>query len=232
MAPKGIAAKAGLVRRAIQKTLIGPLRYRRGDGYDAQRFWEHRFSRYGTSLRGAGHEGRTEEENRREYEAAAAIVTARLERARTAIKTARILEVGCGTGFYTQLLQSLGAVSYTGLDITDVLFEEHRARFPDFEFVRSDVTDEPLEGEYDIILMIDVAEHIVSDEAFRGAMSNIRSALAPDGLLLVGPFTPESRNHLFYVRFWSLDEARSALKGLQEIECTPFRDGLLLSLTK
>ena len=55
------------LRRAASKLLTGPLKYRRGTGYDARRYWSDRFGRYGMSLRGPGNEGLSNDENRRLY---------------------------------------------------------------------------------------------------------------------------------------------------------------------
>ena len=50
------ANPVGFIRRMWFKFVAGPAKYRRGEGYDAARYWEDRFSQYGRSLRGAGHE--------------------------------------------------------------------------------------------------------------------------------------------------------------------------------
>lgn len=220
-----------LLKRGIEKTVIGPIRYRSRSGYDARRYWADRFARHGTSLRGAGHEGLGEDENAQAYAKAAAIVLQEIERVGIDLSRSSVLEIGCGSGFYTALMKDHGVRDYTGIDITDELFDVHRRRFPRYRFVRQDVTSQPIERAFDLILMIDVAEHIVDNSAFASAMRNARSALREGASFVVGPFLDEGKKHLFYIRFWSVQEARENLQGLTERACVPFRDGYLLTFT-
>ncbi len=180
---------------------------------------------------GAGHEGLSEEENRQEYEKAGALFADLLRREARDLGTARYLEIGCGQGFYTQIAANLGVKAYTGVDITDVLFPELSRRFPDYEFLRQDVTSDPLEGEYDVVVMIDVSQHIVTEEQITDAMRNVGRGLAPGGLFLVGPLVERGGRHMFHVRWWSVDEIRQRFEGFRD-STIRFRDGQLLSLRR
>ena len=58
----------GFIKRVFFKKFIGPKRYGQGNDYDAARYWEDRLSKYGdSSLKGVGDEGKSEEDNIREY---------------------------------------------------------------------------------------------------------------------------------------------------------------------
>ena len=222
-----------LVRRAAFKTVIGPLRYRRGEGYDSERYWRDRFARYGTTPgRASGIEGLSEDQNRAEYETATRIVLDAAEGAGVDLKTARVLDVGCGPGFFTEAFAARGVSDYTGVDITDHLFGELRERFPDYRFVRADATEDTLEGEYDLVILIDVAFHIVETERFDRCVENLARVLAPGGILLVGAMVAQQRRELFYVRFWSVDDLRSRLEHLVELERVPYRVGYLQRFRK
>ena len=226
------AGPIDLVRRALFKAVVGPIKYRSKRGYDARRYWGDRFRRYGvSSIRGAGHEGLSEEENRREYEQAGVVFTDLLRTEVPDLSSARYLEIGCGQGFYTQLAADLGVKSYTGADITDVLFPELSRRFPDYQFVRRDVTADRLEGEYDVVVMIDVSQHIVTEEQIDEAMRNVARVLRPGGLYLIGPLVEEGGRHMFHVRWWSVDEIRRRFEGFQG-STIPFRNGRLLILRR
>ncbi len=226
------AGPLDLIRRALLKGVVGPIKYRSKRGYDARRYWSDRFRRYGvSSFRGAGHEGLSEEENRQEYERAGAVFTGLLRREVADPGSARYLEIGPGQGFYTQLAADVGVKTYTGVDITDVLFPELTRRFPDFQFARRDVTSDPIEGEYDVVAMIDVSQHIVTEEQLDEALKNVARVLAPGGLFLIGPLVEEGGRHMFHVRWWSVDEIRRQFEGF-EGSTTPFRDGHLLSLRR
>ena len=54
------------IRRALFKTIVGSRKYGKGNDYDATRYWHNRFSKYGQSLKGAGDEGLSEEDLKKE----------------------------------------------------------------------------------------------------------------------------------------------------------------------
>lgn len=222
----------GLLRRAVSKKLTGRMKYRSGTGYDAQRYWTDRFDKYGASLRGAGHEGLPEDANEKMYTEAAGIFESVVGSLEVDLTRARALEVGCGTGFYTARLHGLGVESYTGVDITSTLFDTHRHRFPNYRFVQGDVTRDPIAGEFDLAVMIDVTEHIVARDALEAAFANVGRALAPGGYFIVGPQFERSRRHLFYVHFWSVEDVKSMLRDWAEVAQREFRNGTLLVFQK
>lgn len=226
------AGPVDLLRRVLFKTIVGPIKYRSSKGYDADRFWRDRFAKYGISLRGSGDEGLSEERNRRAYQEAASIVVALTSQLVDNVSAARVLDVGCGPGFYTQVIAELGVKSYTGIDITDTLFPLLVERFPDYSFVRKDITSDQLDGQFDLVLIIDVVEHIVVDDALEAAIGNVKDVVAPGGILLVGPLMEESRRHLFYVRFWSMDEFAAHLAELPVVASVPFRNGYLMAFRR
>jgi len=222
----------GLVKRAISKKLTGRLKYRSGTGYDAEKYWGDRFKKYGSSLQGAGHEGLTEEANEAMYLEAARVFQEAVEPLLHGIQDATVLEIGVGTGFYTDLLHRSGINHYTGVDITDALFDDHRRRFPEYRFLQADVTKDPVEGSYDLAIMIDVTEHIVTRDALDAAFRTIRDALRPGGCFVVGPQFDQSRRHLFYVHFWSVQDVADAFSDWDEVARKAFRDGHLLIFRK
>lgn len=134
----------GFFRRAFYKTLIAPVKYRVKGGYDAARYWSDRFSKYGTSMKGVGDEGLSEQDNRTMYESAGAVFLDLCRQEGIDLSTARVLEIGCGNGFYTRLLKQQGVNRYVGVDITDALFPLLVERFPSFQFIRRDITADPL----------------------------------------------------------------------------------------
>ena len=216
------------VRRVVFKTIVGPRRYRAEAGYDAQRFWGDRFRKYGTALRGSGDEGLSEEQNKVVYEKAAATLVEAVERTGVDLTRARVVDVGCGPGFFTGVLHANGAAAYTGVDITDALFPELEARFPGYRFLRRDVTSDSLDETWDLVMMIDVAEHIVDPAAFDRAIANLADAVAPGGTLVIGPLLDRSAKHLFYVRFWSTQDVAGRLDGFEHLDDLPFRNGSLM----
>jgi SAM-dependent methyltransferase len=220
----------GFAKRALYKTVLGPLRYRTADGYDAARYWRDRFTNHGRTLQAVGDEGLSPAENQQMYEDAAKVFGSVCREQAIDCENARVLEIGCGSGFYAQLLHDWGVGDYVGLDITDVFFPELRDRFPAFDFVRRDITADEVEGTFDLVLMIDVVEHIVSDARFASAMEQVRSCLAPGGLFVVSPMVEERPRSMFYQRFWSAQDVVPHFPGYSFGELTPFRHGHMLTV--
>jgi len=229
---KALRDPVGAVRRTVDKLVIGPLRYRKGRGYDAQAYWGNRFSRYGRSLRGPGDEGLSETDNDRDYAVAGETFRTFCAQNGVDFATAKTLEIGPGTGFYTRIMVAAGAAALTGVDITDVLFKNLRAELPDIELRQGDVTRDAIGGTFQIAVMIDVIEHIVTDDAFRAALANIANAVDEDGVLVLGPVLDRHGRHLYYVHFWTEEDARAALPDWRVVDAVPFRSGRLLLLRR
>lgn len=215
---------AAFLKRTFAKLLVGPLKYGTGSRFDPSRFWRDRYSKYGLSLQGSGDEGFSEAENRAMYERAAAAFLEACRRAGVSLAGRRVLDIGCGTGFYTALLREQGVAAYTGVDVTDVLFERHRGRFPGYRFLRADATVEELSGEYDLVIMLDVIQSIVTRERLDFALQNARRAMAPGAAFVVAPLMPETRKHLFYMHFWSRRDLERNFPGYAIGESLPFRN--------
>lgn len=223
----------GFVKRVFYKLVLGPLRYRRGEGYEAETYWRDRFRRYGRSYKAVGHEGLSEDENASAYAEAAREFLRVCEEQGVDFANARVLDIGCGTGFYAALLRDAGVKHYRGIDVTDVFFPSLRQEFPSFEFLRCDVTAERLTGSFNLVIIIDVTEHIVEDHRLSFAMDNIRRCLSEDGLVLLAqPLSDPGEKDLFYLRFWSLSDIQENFPGYSFSDPVPFRNGILVSIRK
>jgi len=146
-----------------------------------------------------------------------------------ALAGASVLEIGCGTGFYTEILRRQGARAYVGLDITDALFSELRKKYPDFVFEKGDITRAAPNGRYDIVLMIDVTQHIVEDRRFFTAMENVKAALKPGGVFIVTSWlTPERIQRQPHEVARPLEAYRQAFPDAAFSDPRPFRDKNIL----
>lgn len=199
--------------RILYKVTIGPYKYSKEDGYDAENYWKDRFSKYGFSIKGVGHEGLSEEENVKKYYDIGKVFKTICYDERIDFQISKILEIGIGTGFYTNILHDLGAKNYTGIDITDVLFFENRKKFSQYEFIKKDITVDKIDDKFDLIVMIDVIEHIVEKSKFVFAMNNIKNALSSDGIFIIYPITDITKKHIFYVHSWSLKDMNDIFSG-------------------
>ena len=87
-------------------------------------------------------------EPRLDFRVAAESVTA------TGIAGPRLLEVGCGSGYYSEVFATLvpGGVSYTGIDYSEAMIVRARAHYPSTTFEVADATRLPwADGAFDIV---------------------------------------------------------------------------------
>ncbi len=76
-------------------------KYRGQDGYDAARFWHDRLKTHGQNLKGVGYTKLSHAENLENYLAAKETFLTYCEQEKVDFKRVRMLDVGCGVGFYT-----------------------------------------------------------------------------------------------------------------------------------
>jgi SAM-dependent methyltransferase len=105
-----------------------------------------------------------------------------------------VLEIGCGSGFYTEYCVRQGVEEYVGVDLTSVSVATLRQRYPQYRFIQADIGQEEIDmtGEFDVVLASDVLFHIVDDDAFGVAIRNIASYLAKGGLLIASDIFPNT----------------------------------------
>ncbi len=212
--------------RVVSKLIIEPIKYYGGGkDYNAKKYWDDRFSKYGFSNIGPGDEGLTEEENKKRYAESSRILITLFKLENIQFNKIKVLEVGCGAGFYAQVLKDLGVKNYTGLDISDVLFPGLKERFPEFNFIRKDITSDMINDKFDLIIMVDVILHIVTEKKLSSAMENIKNSLKSKGAFIVVPiFLNESKRYLFYSRYWSLKDIKKRFIGYEFKECVKIPD--------
>jgi ubiquinone/menaquinone biosynthesis C-methylase UbiE len=70
------------------------------------------------------------------------------------IRHPRLLEIGCGSGYYSEVFSALvpGSVDYTGIDYSKAMIERARARYPSAAFEVADARILPYpDGAFDIV---------------------------------------------------------------------------------
>ena len=152
-------------------------------GYRPREFWEERLAEQ-FDLRGTGETGLSLAYNRACYALRAQVLTRALRAAGTDPRGRSVLDVGCGTGFFTAYFLARGA-RVTGVDIAPTSVERLRARFPEARFVLADVSEAEIEGRFDVVNAFDVLYHIVDDGRWEAAVRRLGEAVLPGGLLLV-----------------------------------------------
>jgi len=219
----------GTLRLVVRYSVIDRLMYFEHGGYDARRYWQDRFLRHGFSLLAVGHEGLSEEDNRENYFSARAVFLDFCAQHEIALSSAKVLEVGCGTGFYTGTLRDSGVTDYVGIDIADVFLPRLRGDYPEYEFLQRDVTADPIGGCFDVIVMMDVIQHIVSRSRFRFAMENLKRCLADNGVLIIAPVgNINKKSGKLFIRLWSRDDIARSFTECRVYEPIRYGDGTWL----
>lgn len=91
-----------------------------------------------------------------------------------------IVDIGCGDMCWvqTELLQEnlLAGIDFLGIDISDVIVERNAQLFPDFKFIKSDISKVQVEKPTDLVLCFDVLIHQPTLDHFESALKNILAA--------------------------------------------------------
>jgi SAM-dependent methyltransferase len=101
-------------------------------------------------------------EPRRDFKVAAEAIAA------TGIPRPRLLDVGCGSGYYSEVFSNLltDGVDYTGVDYSGAMIERARARYPSASFKVADATRLPYaDGAFDIVFNGVSLMHIIDYQA-------------------------------------------------------------------
>ena len=142
--------------------------------YKAVNYWNYRHERLGFNLHGVGDISKTHEENAILLNEGARVFLEVCEKANVNFSNPEVLDTGCGTGHFAEVLKNKGVRKYRGIDIVDTLFKELKVKFPEYEFDRLDVSCQKIQGKYNLTLAMDVLQHIVNEEKFHFAINNIK----------------------------------------------------------
>lgn len=98
----------------------------------------------------------------------------------TGLKQPKILDVGCGTGWLTTILNRFGPT--TGIELSPAAIEAAAHKFPDVRFLAGDVsTAIPGDG-FDVVVSHEVLEHMADQPAHVAALTR---AIRPGGWLIL-----------------------------------------------
>jgi SAM-dependent methyltransferase len=99
-------------------------------------------------------------------------------------QSARILDLGCGPGFYASRLNTMGHIC-TGIDISPASIEYAREHDPDGQYILGDVRYINYGEDYDLILMIYGELNAFSPEECEYIVGKAFASLKPAGKLLL-----------------------------------------------
>jgi len=219
----------GTITRELRRRLR---RYKYQSRYveDAEPHWANRLGKYGFDLRGVGNEGLSHEENERVYLQARGVFETLCKNENVDFAKVRMLDVGCGTGFYAKVFAENGGTDYLGVDITDTLFDRLREEFPTFKFRKLDITKQQLDGLFGLIIMIDVTQHITDEEKFSFAMQNIKSHLNQNGIFIVTSWLRERTQFNYYEVSRPFEVYKKEFPDFIFSTPLPFRDKFIFAI--
>lgn len=197
--------------------------------FDVRGYWEARLRRH-YSLEGVGYLRLGSQFNTWMYRVRARVFARVARSLGVAWDSARVLDVGSGTGFYVDQWHRLGVPRITGVDITDKAVEELTRRFPGDDFLREDVgrawSDVPrlTTRDFDAVSAMDVLFHLVDDHAYATAFVNLAAVLRPGGWLLWSDnFLRHGSERVAHQASRSLAESEAAVRsaGLEIVRRVP-----------
>lgn len=95
--------------------------------------------------------------------------------ARVRLRGAKVLDVGCGSGYFLHRLHEYGAGSCRGIDLMESRIAEARERYPGLEWLVGSATDLPFEdGAFDLVTQFTCLSSIVDDDARLSAAGEMR----------------------------------------------------------
>ncbi|MGK7344475.1 MAG: class I SAM-dependent methyltransferase [Candidatus Nitrospinota bacterium M3_3B_026] len=144
--------------------------------FNPESYWKTRHSRDELGIRKVGNICKSRDENVTEYRRAQGQMANYLEDDVGDISKASILDLGFGMGHYAGLARRLGAAFYHGLDFASKDIDALTGKYSGLKFENRDICEPGLDlgRKYDVILLIDVAYHIVDERKFRSLIDNVR----------------------------------------------------------
>ena len=207
----------------------------RDQDYNAKKYWNDRHKKYGYhSFRAVGNLALTEDANSAWYESARYIFSGILSELGLD-GNAKILEIGYGTGFYSEIIYKYGFKNYLGVDIVDMHIDNIEKKIPAFrsKFQKYDVGTKIVDYKNcDLIYLIDVSQHIVNDKKMIFCLKNNVLANLKQGGFFVVTDGLVNQKPGFYVKWRTLDFYEDVL-GMNIFHSPlPFRGEYIFSFKK
>ncbi len=93
----------------------------------------------------------------------------------------KIIDLGCGPGYYTQSLTRFGPT--TGLDLSEHAIAKAKSKYPDIEFIAGNLYDYPFPREhYDVVVSQEAFDHVEDQDKF---IDRAYELLVPGGYLVL-----------------------------------------------
>ena len=172
--------------------------------YDPKEYWSRRLeNRF--NLRGAGSGCFDEQYNEWMYKMRKRVLDRIILMYKIDVSSVRILDIGCGTGFYVDIWRHKGARYLTGIDIAGISVSKLKTRYPQFDFFEADIASPSLinclrlnQKKFDVVTAFDVLFHIVDDNKFEQAIKNISMLCSTNGFILITDIFPHKKPYTIH----------------------------------
>ncbi len=194
-----------------------------GNAFDARRYWRERLAAR-PDVRGTGTAGLPLAWQRWLYRGKERAYLALLREAGVRLDHARVIDFGCGTGFFEDVWERQGA-TVAGIDIVPEVVASLASRYPARRYLCADLSapcDLSALGQAGLVTAIDVLYHIVDDALLAPTLRRLASLVAPGGHLLLTDALAD-RRPAAHVRFRTLEHWRVTLaeEGLELVARRP-----------
>lgn len=190
--------------------------------YQPREYWEKRL-RSGFTLKGVGNIVFDANYNEYLYKLQLGVLKKAIAKHQIRLPGARVLDVGCGTGFFSRFYME-GLAEVTGIDITEFSIQSLRETMPGGRFITLDISsdcfhDHIVDGErFDIINVFNVLYHIVDDYKLGKAVENATACLKPGGHIFITDYLGKrDYSPAEHVLFRGIQKYRSLFHGKLEI---------------
>jgi len=160
------------------------------DDFEARAYWEERL-RVRPGVEGVGSLDYGKSYNRWLYKVRRRVFSRLVRSLQIDLRSARVLDVGSGTGFYLELWRRMGVRDLTGSDMTNSAVDALRHRF-DVPIEQLDITERSDLEPFDVVSVVDVLFHIVDDGGYEAAFANLARLVKPGGVLVFSEHLPHS----------------------------------------
>lgn len=229
--------------------VLNRFRFAKGDHYDPGAFWESRHAKYQSDFRAVAD---SVDDAHDRYPKQKQQFLGFLDATGIKVKdTAQCIEFGCGNGFWAQVLLEAGAPAYTGLDISTTAVRNCRKNVPCGIFEQVDLG----EGSYapprpgDLVLSIDVTQHIVEEVKLGTFLRNMEVASKPGGHLVLTSYSGFGDGYadtdkveligkwfgvrkLRWVYAWDVSTLKKHLSGCELVASSAFWDKTIFAFVR
>jgi glycosyltransferase involved in cell wall biosynthesis/2-polyprenyl-3-methyl-5-hydroxy-6-metoxy-1,4-benzoquinol methylase len=193
--------------------------------YNDQDYWTQRLNS-NFNIEGVGYFGLGQIHNELLYQSRIDMLDSVLNISFDKISDKKILELGPGTGIFTEYFHNKEVKAYYAMDIVRKSISELSKKYSSYNFKQGDISDgRNYEGKYDLIFAAAVLLHITNEDNYEICISNIANHLENNGLcILMDPVSIiETKSASPHVVIRNKDYIQDVLKksGLELIAILP-----------